>query len=77
MRATSTALFVTLLLLGTSAAYAESEGNNLAFVEKPAGNGVYATYVTDGRGELVAVTTPPSTPTAVGTSAATQVSVSR
>jgi|GEM_PF-5561703 len=53
MKVFQTALLATTLLLGTSAAYAESEGNNLAQVEVPAGNGVYATYVTNASGQLV------------------------
>lgn len=53
MKVFQTALLATTLLLGTSAAYAESEGNNLAQVEVPAGTGVYATYVTNANGQLV------------------------
>ncbi len=33
----------TVLVLGGTAAYAQSEGNNLAAVEVPAGTGVYYT----------------------------------
>lgn len=57
-------LLATALLLGSPAAYAEGEGNNPAAVEVAAGTGVYATYVTNERGEQVAVSVPPVTLTA-------------
>lgn len=60
MNVLSTTLLMAMLVLGAPAAHAEAEGNGAAQVDRPAGNGVYAVYASNGNGELVAVTPAPT-----------------